>query len=76
MMAEHDRVVLRTDLPDEGLAAGDVGTIVHVYRGAKAFELEFVSLAGKSAAVVTVESSQVRPVRRNEIAHARTLALA
>jgi hypothetical protein len=76
MIAEHDRVVLKVDLPDEGLTVGDVGTVVNVYRDGKAFEVEFVSLVGATAAVVTVEAAQVRPVRRNEIAHARALAVA
>ena len=76
MIAEHDRVVLKVDMPADGLAAGDVGTVVHVYRAGKAFEVEFVSLAGATAAIVTVEASCVRRVRRNEIAHARPLAVA
>ena len=76
MIAEHDRVVLTADLPADGLTAGDVGTVVHVYRGGKAFEVEFVSLDGVTAAVVTVEAPQVRPVRPHEIAHARALAVA
>jgi hypothetical protein len=29
---EHERVVLTTTLPSERLEAGDVGTVVHVYR--------------------------------------------
>ena len=76
MIAEHDRVVLRTGVPRHGLVAGDAGTVVHVYRARRAFEVEFVSLAGTTAAVVTVEASQVRPVRRNEVAHARALTVA
>ena len=32
MLKEHERVILTTSLPDEGLEAGDVGTVVHVYR--------------------------------------------
>ena len=31
MLKEHERVVLTTSLPDDGLVAGDVGTVVHVY---------------------------------------------
>ena len=76
MLAENDRVVLAADLPDEGLAAGDVGTVVHVHRGGAAFEVEFVSLDGKSSVVVTADADKVRPVRRHEIAHARILAVA
>lgn len=71
---QHDRVVLTTDLSSEKLAAGDVGTVVHVYRGGEAFEVEFVSLGGETVAVVTLEHAQVRPVERREITHARRVA--
>lgn len=71
---EHDRVVLKTHLPGEKLAPGDVGTVVHVHREGKAYEVEFVALDGKTVAVVTLERSQVRPVERREIAHARRVA--
>lgn len=71
---EHDRVVLTTDLTREKLAVGDVGTVVHVYRGGEAFEVEFVSLDGETVAVVTLERAQVRPVQRREITHARSVA--
>jgi hypothetical protein len=53
-----------------------VGTVVHVYRDGRAYEVEFTTLAGKTAAVVTVETSQVRPVSQREITHARELAVA
>ena len=39
---EHDRVVLTADLSGEKLAAGDVGTVVHVHSTGKAYEVEFV----------------------------------
>lgn len=68
---EHDRVVLRADLAPEKLAAGDVGTVVHVHRGGKAYEVEFVALDGETVALVTLECAQVRPVERREITHAR-----
>ncbi len=71
---EHDRVVLTANLVDEKLAAGDVGTVVHVYREGRAFEVEFVSLDGETVAVVTLERAQVRPVERREITHARRVA--
>ena len=71
---EHDRVVLTTDLSGEKLAAGDVGTVVHVYREGQAFEVEFVSLDGETVAVVTLERAQIRPVERREITHARRVA--
>ena len=55
---------------------GDVGTVVHVYQDGKAFEVEFTALDGHTAAVVTVEASQVRPINSREITHARELAAA
>ncbi len=70
---EHDRVVLRSDLPAERLKAGDVGTVVHLYRDGLAYEVEFTTLDGDTAAVATVEASQVRPVHKREITHAREL---
>jgi uncharacterized protein DUF4926 len=71
---EHDRVVLTADLTGEKLAVGDVGTVVHVYDDGRAFEVEFVSLDGETVAVVTLDRTQVRPVERFEITHARRVA--
>jgi len=74
MIKEHQRVVLTVPVPAERLEAGDVGTVVHVYRDRLAYEVEFTTLDGKTAAVVTLEASQVRPVGQREITHARELA--
>ena len=74
MIREHDRVVLAAAVPEEGLVTGDVGTVVHVHRDGEAYELEFTTLEGKTAAVITLEASQIRPVGQREIAHARELA--
>jgi hypothetical protein len=74
MLKEHERVVLKTDVPAERLRAGDVGTIVHIYNDGKAFEVEFLTLDGKTAAVVTLDTAQVRPVTSQEITHARQFA--
>lgn len=74
MIKEHERVVLKEAVPAEGLEAGDVGTVVHVYKDGRAYEVEFITLDGKTAAVVTLELSHVRPVREREITHARELA--
>ena len=73
-ISEHDRVVLTKTVPTEKLEAGDVGSVVHVYRDGLAYEVEFTTLNGRTAAIVTVEASGVRPVRRHEITHARELA--
>jgi len=76
MINEHERVVLTAPVPAEGLEAGDVGTVVHLYRDGLAYEVEFTTLDGKTAAVVTLEANQVRPVGRREITHARALSTA
>jgi hypothetical protein len=74
MIAEHERVVLTTSVPAEGLESGDVGTVVHVYKDGLAYEVEFTTLDGKTAAVATLEATQLRPVGIREITHARQLA--
>ncbi len=71
MLTEHNRVVLTDDIADTDLKAGDVGTIVHVYPNAKVFEVEILALDGNTAALATVLPSQVRPVARTDITHAR-----
>ena len=70
---EHDCVVLMANLPDEGLEAGDVGTVVHIHKEGAAYEVEFVTLTGRTVAVVTVEASQLRPVGKRDISHIREL---
>jgi hypothetical protein len=73
MISEHDRVVLTAPIPVEGLVAGDVGTVVHLYGDGIACEVEFTTLEGETAAVVTIEMAQLRPVGKREITHAREL---
>jgi hypothetical protein len=73
MMNEHDRVVLLKALPHAGLAAGDVGTIVHVYSDRVAFEVEFVSLDGHTRAVETIGTDDVRGVTADDMTHARDI---
>jgi len=75
MFKDHERVVLLSPVPSEGLEAGDVGTIVHVYAGAKAYEVEFVSLDGHTRAVATIESELVRRVTRRDMTHTREIQL-
>ena len=76
MIKELDSVVLTTDLPEHGLSAGDLGTVVLIHEGGKGCTVEFMTLAGKTVAVVTLLASQVRAIAKNEIAHARHVALA
>jgi hypothetical protein len=73
MIQQHDRVVLIEPVPAERLEVGDVGTVVHIYADGKAFEVEFLTLDGSTAAVTTVEAHAVRPVTDHEITHSREL---
>ena len=74
MIREHERVVLTVPVSDHGLEPGDVGVVVHVYPRQEAYELEFVTLAGQTAAIVTASADQIRPIGEHEIPHARELA--
>ncbi len=74
MIKELDTVVLGRGLPDHGLERGDVGAVVHVYDEGKAYEVEFVTAAGSTVAVITVEPGDIRPMASTEILHARELA--
>ncbi|MEW6638091.1 MAG: DUF4926 domain-containing protein [Actinomycetota bacterium] len=73
MIREHERAVLTRDLPELRLRAGDVGTVVHVYEGGAAYEVEFFTLTGDTLAVATVPADALRPARGGEILHARAV---
>ena len=51
MIGELDSVVLTRDLQEYGLAAGDVGTVVHCYANGPAYEVEFVAGSGHTVAL-------------------------
>ena len=74
MIKEHDCVVLTTKVPDEGLEAGDLGTVVHIHNGGEGYEVEFMMLTGETVAIVTLLAGQVRPLTRRDHAHTRELA--
>ena len=76
MIKEHDCVVLTEDIAPERLKAGDIGTVVHIHGEAKGYEVEFMTLAGETLAVVTLLPAQVRPITPRDLAHVRELATA
>ena len=73
MIRELESIVLTDDVPEHNLKRGDVGTVVLVHHGGEGYKVEFVALDGETIAVVTLEASQVRPIRHREVAHARAL---
>lgn len=76
MIKEHDCVVLTENLSEEGLQAGDIGTVVHIHQGGAGYEVEFMTLAGETVAVTTLLPSQLRAIARRDIAHVRELSAA
>jgi hypothetical protein len=74
MIKEHERAALTVDLPEYGLLTGDIGTVVHIYPGKAAYELEMIAADGTTLNVVTVERDAVRPLNRADILHARSIA--
>ena len=70
MFKEHQQIVLTEQaVGDEGeeLKPGDVGSIVHIHPGEKAFVVEFMSLDGGTVALATVLASQARSVTRSDL---------
>jgi len=63
---ELDSVVLVRDLPDAGLRVGDLGAVVHVH-APDAFEVEFVAASGKTVAVRTLSTQDVRIARDDDV---------
>lgn len=75
-LKELDLAALRRDLPAYGLVAGDIGTVVLVYRDGEAYEVEFVAADGETIALETLRADEVEPVVGHEILHARKLPAA
>ena len=71
---EFDRVILTENIKGTDLKSGDIGTIVHIYKNRKGFEVEFATLLGETISVCTLLPAQIRPIRKREIAHVREMA--
>ena len=69
---ELDTVVLRRDLPEQGLRTGDLGAVVQVY-GDEAIEVEFVTASGRTQALITLNTQDVRSVSDADVLSVRTL---
>lgn len=73
MIDELSTAVLTVDLPQHGLRAGDLGTVVMVHQEGKGYTVEFTTLGGDTIVVATLSADQVRPTRSNDVAHVREL---
>ena len=67
-----DIIVLEVALPAHGLERGDIGAVVEVY-SPDAMEVEFVTAAGQTQALVTLSIKQIRPVGPQDIPAVRRL---
>ncbi len=71
MVKELDPVILTRNVPEHGLVSGDVGTVVHLYDGGAAYEVEFIGPGGRTIALLTLLPTDVREPVDDEVLHAR-----
>jgi len=65
-----DTIVLDRDLAEHGLRKGDLGSVVEVYEP-DGLEVEFVTASGRSAALLTLNGRDVRPVSDDDLVSVR-----
>lgn len=72
-----ERVVLLRDLPEEGLRAGDVGTLVERHpatgEAPEGYEVEFFAATGETFSVASVPRDAVRPATERDLLSVRVL---
>ena len=68
-----DTVALTHDLPEAGLKRGDVGAIVDVL-APEAFDVEFIAASGRTQAVVTLGTADIRALGDEDLLAVRSLA--
>ncbi len=67
-----EAVVLKRDLPEYGLRAGDLGAVVELYEP-DGLKVEFVTASGKAQAVVTLGVGDVRKLEPSDMIAVRRL---
>lgn len=68
---EHETVVLIRDHAEHGLRAGDVGTIVHIYKEPEMCDVEFVRADGRPVAILTLSTTEFRKMKTDDMLHVR-----
>ncbi len=71
MIHKMDTPILVKGYPDQRLVKGDMGAVVMVHDGGKAFEVEFVTLTGDTLGVLTLTADDVRPISARDVPHVR-----
>lgn len=76
----YEQVVLRVDVPEKGLKAGDVARLVDLVPGPPGVEqgavLEVFNALGETICVTSVRASEVEALREDEVFAVRRLARA
>jgi hypothetical protein len=67
-----ETVVLKRDVSEAGLRAGDLGAIVEIF-DSDHFEVEFVAASGRTQALVTLSSGDIRHVNDSDLIAVRSL---
>jgi hypothetical protein len=67
-------VALARDVPEHGLVAGDVGSVVHIYEHGPAYEVEFTAADGRTIVVMTLKADDLKTVTGRQILHVRNLS--
>ena len=68
---ELDTVVLTRDLPEHDLCKGDLGAVVFTF-DPDTLEVEFVTASGNTQALVTISTSDVRPIADTDLMAVRS----
>jgi hypothetical protein len=68
-----DSVILVHDIPAHGLKEGDLGAVVEVYPQG-GMDVEFVTCAGETEALVTLHDSDIRGVDSSDLLAARRVS--
>ena len=78
-ISELDLVVFTSDVPDEGVEAGDVGVVLMAHPGhddvPPGYTIEVTTILGDTIAVVSVPADMVRPVSELDVRHTRPAPL-
>ena len=67
-----DTVALTRNIPAAGLCRGDLGAIVEV-RAPDAYEVEFVAASGRTQALLTLHTEDLRQVGDKDLIAVRSL---
>ena len=75
----YTEIVLLKDVPEKGLKKGDIATIVEHHpadASEDGYSLEVFNAIGDTIAVVTVQESDIAPLKEDEILSVRSLKAA